>query len=286
MQVEIQEVGAIGPPLDRAYPSFDGRFEIRGVPEGQYTIQVKTPLGEPVYRDVVTIHSFDTRLSIKLPPTSKERPVSGLVSVKQLQHKPPKAARMAFDRGVKMFEKGDLARSLASLEEAVAIDPEYVQALNNLGSRYIMLGRLDEAISCLQRASTLDPNAAFIPANLAHAFLIKHQPAAAEPWARRAVALDGNDARNPYLLGIAAGEEYPALFEKAFGDGQVSADRIAGALAQFVRSLVSYRSKYDKGLANTGSVADARKAFSSCLQSTDAPVRDEAQRMLSRLAAR
>ena len=124
LQVEIQQVGAIGPPLDRAYPSFDGRFEIHGVPEGQYTLQVKTPLGEPVYRDVVTIHSFDTRLSIKLPPASKERPVSGLVSVKQLQHKPPKAARKAFDRGVKMFEKGDLARSLASLEEAVALDPE------------------------------------------------------------------------------------------------------------------------------------------------------------------
>jgi len=274
MQVEIQEVGAIGPPLDRAYPSFDGRFEIRGVPEGQYTIQVKTPLGEPVYRDVVTIHSFDTRLSIKLPPTSKERPVSGLVSVKQLQHKPPKAARMAFDRGVKMFEKGDLARSLASLEEAVAIDPEYVQALNNLGSRYIMLGRLDEAISCLQRASTLDPNAAFIPANLAHAFLIKHQPAAAEPWARRAVALDGNDARNPYLLGVSL------VLQRKYTPEAVSNLRRSDS--------TSPRAKLALGLAlaNTGSVADARKAFSSCLQSTDAPVRDEAQRMLSRLAAR
>lgn len=40
---------------------------------------------------------------------------------------------------------------------------------------------------------------------------------------------------------------YPALFEKAFGSKNISADKVAKALAQFVRSLVSYQSKYDIG---------------------------------------
>ncbi len=42
---------------------------------------------------------------------------------------------------------------------------------------------------------------------------------------------------------------YPTLFKAAFGDGTVTSDRIAKALAQFVRSIVSYRSKYDTGRA-------------------------------------
>ncbi|MFN8289960.1 MAG: cytochrome c peroxidase [Chitinophagaceae bacterium] len=40
---------------------------------------------------------------------------------------------------------------------------------------------------------------------------------------------------------------YPVLFKKAFGDTAINSTRIAAALAQFVRSIVSYRSKYDFG---------------------------------------
>lgn len=46
---------------------------------------------------------------------------------------------------------------------------------------------------------------------------------------------------------------YPALFEGAFGDSEVTADRISLALAQFVRSLVSYQSPYDVGRAEVSS---------------------------------
>ena len=40
---------------------------------------------------------------------------------------------------------------------------------------------------------------------------------------------------------------YPALFELAFGDQQITAGRIGIALGQFIRSIRSYRSKYDVG---------------------------------------
>lgn len=44
-------------------------------------------------------------------------------------------------------------------------------------------------------------------------------------------------------------DHYPVLFRKAFGNETISADRISKALAQFVRSIVSYQSKFDEGLA-------------------------------------
>ena len=46
---------------------------------------------------------------------------------------------------------------------------------------------------------------------------------------------------------------YPELFENAFGDTEVTTERISLALAQFVRSIVSYRSKYDEGRAQVDS---------------------------------
>jgi len=43
---------------------------------------------------------------------------------------------------------------------------------------------------------------------------------------------------------------YPQLFENAFGTDEVNTERIANALAQFVRSIVSYSSKYDVARAD------------------------------------
>lgn len=43
---------------------------------------------------------------------------------------------------------------------------------------------------------------------------------------------------------------YQTLFTNAFGSPQVTSDRISRALAQFIRSMVSYQSRYDAGVAS------------------------------------
>ena len=55
--------------------------------------------------------------------------------------------------------------------------------------------------------------------------------------------------------------EYLPLFRAAFGDSRVSSNRTAQALAQFVRSLVSYQSKYDAGMAKVSTVSDTFPNF-------------------------
>ena len=47
---------------------------------------------------------------------------------------------------------------------------------------------------------------------------------------------------------LAATDYYPDLFNDAFGSSTVSSERISLALAQFVRSMVSYESKFDEGV--------------------------------------
>ena len=44
---------------------------------------------------------------------------------------------------------------------------------------------------------------------------------------------------------------YKILFNRAFGDTIVTSERISRGLSQFVRSMVSYQSKFDEGLAQT-----------------------------------
>ena len=46
---------------------------------------------------------------------------------------------------------------------------------------------------------------------------------------------------------------YSQLFTDAFGDDAVTPDRIARAIAQFVRSLVSFNARYDEGRAQVAS---------------------------------
>ncbi|MGI9190984.1 MAG: cytochrome-c peroxidase [Chitinophagaceae bacterium] len=56
---------------------------------------------------------------------------------------------------------------------------------------------------------------------------------------------------------------YPILFRKAFGTENITADLTAKALSQFVRSIVSYRSKYDRARSEVNKPNDYFPAFTS-----------------------
>jgi len=63
-----------------------------------------------------------------------------------------------------------------------------------------------------------------------------------------------NLAELPAILG--RDTRYADLFTKAFGDSKITNERISRALAQFLRSMVSFRSKYDEGLAHAQAAGD------------------------------
>lgn len=55
---------------------------------------------------------------------------------------------------------------------------------------------------------------------------------------------------------VNARDFYPDLFENAFGTNEINSERIAMALAQFVRSIVSVESKYDVGRPEVNAPTD------------------------------
>lgn len=58
---------------------------------------------------------------------------------------------------------------------------------------------------------------------------------------------------------LSATSHYPDLFEDAFGTPSINSERIAASLAQFVRSMLSYRSKFDEGVASNFSNFSAQE---------------------------
>ena len=60
--------------------------------------------------------------------------------------------------------------------------------------------------------------------------------------------------REKIVARVSTRADYPDLFEAAFGSRTITEDRVAKALAQFVRALTSFNSKYDVGLARVESV--------------------------------
>jgi cytochrome c peroxidase len=54
---------------------------------------------------------------------------------------------------------------------------------------------------------------------------------------------------NEVLTRVQSKPHYPTLFQKAFGDATINTDRISKSLAQFVRAMISYQSKFDAGFA-------------------------------------
>lgn len=55
---------------------------------------------------------------------------------------------------------------------------------------------------------------------------------------------------------LAQEDYYSTLFSNAFGDNEVTSQRIALALSQFIRSMVSFESKFDEGLAEAQDIED------------------------------
>jgi Flp pilus assembly protein TadD len=117
-----------------------------------------------------------------------------VVTLHQLQHKVPKAAREEMDKAIKAMHEHRCDDEIEHLGNALRIDPEYVAARNNLA---VCLLKNDpaSAIAQLEEAIRIDPHDAILFHNLAIAYIITHKLDAAERAARSAVHLNRTDTR-------------------------------------------------------------------------------------------
>ncbi|HXJ37889.1 MAG TPA: tetratricopeptide repeat protein [Bryobacteraceae bacterium] len=157
---------------------------------------------------------------------SQRGPISALVTVHELRHHVPGRAARDYDRALKAKEKGEDEKAIEYLKKAIAVDPEFSAAINNLGATYLRLDRTDLAVEQFQRAIAVDPHAAVPSSNLALALLMQNEYADAERAARRAVDLNRGGTSGLMVLGASL-----VLEGKFTAEAERSLKRVAAQFA-------------------------------------------------------
>jgi tetratricopeptide (TPR) repeat protein len=104
--------------------------------------------------------------------------------------------------GIAFYEKGDFAAAIACYERAMGLKPNFVQAHSNLGNALRALKRHDEAVPHYRRAIELAPQFADAWNNLGTTLRDLKNPAEAEAAYRRALALKQDEPETLNNLGL------------------------------------------------------------------------------------
>ena len=186
----------------------DGAFEFRSATPGMRELRVIAPNGKVLHQEYVSI-APNQRLSIRLSgqPSVKES-AEGTVSLQQLQHKVPAPALKAFHKGEQAAAEGNLEQARACFQEAVARDPEFADAYNELGAAEAGLNHFPEAAAQFQKALDLAPEHRQALPNLSIALANMKRFHEAGEVARRALRVVPGDGRIHYILATSLLEEH------------------------------------------------------------------------------
>jgi tetratricopeptide (TPR) repeat protein len=256
-------------PAERAIVRNNGEFTAH-VPSGNYVLTVIVG-GATVKTEVVAIRESFGTISIHIPSQKKERPGTGIVSVARINHKVPKQAEKEYKAADKKYKAGDLDASLEHLKRATEIDPEYIEAWNNLGCRYLTKRQPADALAALQRAAAIDKQAPFIHTNMSIAHFALGNIADAEAAARTALTIDATDKKARYILGLSlvAQQEY--------------SDETVKLLRQVEEDFPTARLALAETFARRGNVEQAKSILQNHLGSADENTRPQAEAMLAGL---
>jgi len=153
-----------------------GNFEFRGLANGSYRVSIPTDnrtyetTQEPVEVFSNMARTFTVQLYLREKSTDpNSKPNNKLVSAADLQDV-PKAAKKAYEQGVKLARENKPEEASAKLREALKIFPDYLYALNKLGEQYLALNKPADARTTLEHAIAINPKFALPYINLGMLF--------------------------------------------------------------------------------------------------------------------
>ncbi len=199
-----------------------GTFETSPIPSGIYELRVVNREGDVIRSTGIGI-PYQNTLRIDLTNALANAPARP-ISLSRLQHKIPKKAQKAYFAAKDASEKGDKAKASVELEKAIALDPQFFEAANNLGVMYLTTGRLSEAYEMFQRATTIDSSDPLAEANLAYVLLAMNRFPEAEQAARASVRGDALSGRARFFLAVSLLEQNKGQKEAIFHLTKASAE--------------------------------------------------------------
>ena len=187
------------------------------------------------------------------PPTTPIAPLGGTISVERLAHVVPGKAVKEYDKAKKARQAGDVDRAIASLQKALEIDPEFIEAVNDMGACHTAKQNFAEAANYFNRAIHIDPHYGPAFYNLALLSLMQNRLEDAERAARTAADLDRVGSSSRLLLGTAL------VFQDKFTDEAVTS--LEKARDQFPQAHLLLA----RALAARGKKAEARSELETFL---------------------
>lgn len=186
----------------RTYGRADGRFSLGPTEPGNYELRVSTDRGEMLYSEQIQLQPGQPMTQIRLrEQAAPARPVSGVVSARELTQERRKALRLVMDAtGLRQRSKIDAA--IRKYEQAIRTDPTYAVPHHDLAVQYINMKRPWDARRHLLRAIELDPNLRTAYVNLSVADLALGDPLGAELSAQHALSLNRDDPKASYLKSV------------------------------------------------------------------------------------
>ena len=171
----------------------DGSFNFLNLEGGNYRLVIDAGKEFEVVREAVYIDGSQRTLNVPIYLRLKPEANPALAGV-------PRPALELFNAGMEAARKGDNAKAVEHLNEAVKLHADFGVAHGELGMLYLKTGQLDkalEAFGAAQKALPDDPN---LQLNYGMALLEKREFAEAEKQLRRAVRkLDKSSQAHLYL---------------------------------------------------------------------------------------
>ena len=191
--------------------------------------------------------------SAPVAPVEKVAPIGDTVSVRNLQL--PAGAIKEFKRSEKCVGSGDFPGAVQHLQKALRVDPQFIEAHNNLGASYMQLARYEDAIAEFEAAIALDANMEAPYRNMSLSlFLMKRYPEA-EAAARQALTLNPEHKAARYTLGRALAAE---------GNASPEAEQLLReSLSEFPEARLPLAQVLLNRCANLDAVAELRTYLAS-----------------------
>jgi tetratricopeptide (TPR) repeat protein len=200
LTVELESNGSASAQSTVVNP--DGTFEFRYASPGAYDLRVTALGGATIHQEFVNIGGPNQVLSIRLPDRapSASRSADSTISLQQLNHKIPPQAQKAFTKGQQAVAKGNQQQAAEYFHQAVTVDPEFVDAYNELGAAEASLGELPQAAEEFQKAIDLVPEHRLALPNLSIVLAKMKRFREAADVARRALKVVPGACKIQYVL--------------------------------------------------------------------------------------
>ena len=151
----------------------------------------------PLFDSLVLLNS--TRSNLQSHPAPAAHQGDNLVPASQLRI--PAKAIKEYERARKAFQQNDVQASADHLQKALSIYPDFIDAHNALGLRFIELGDVPKALAEHEIALALDPRSAQTHQFVSFALLMLERIPEAETEARQSLDLDSHSVVARYVLG-------------------------------------------------------------------------------------